>query len=42
MRNKVHDFPGPKKLDHPKAKTTSMRSNGTVNTNPQGKMKDNQ
>ncbi|WP_339063663.1 small acid-soluble spore protein K [Tepidibacillus marianensis] len=41
MRNKVHDFPGPKKLDHSKAKSTTLRPNGTINTDPQGKMKEN-
>ncbi|TCS83683.1 small acid-soluble spore protein K [Tepidibacillus fermentans] len=41
MRNKAHDFPGPRKLENPRAKTTALRPNGTINTDPKGKLKDN-
>lgn len=34
MRNKAKNFPGPKKIAHPRAKTTAIRPNGSMNTEP--------
>jgi small acid-soluble spore protein K (minor) len=40
VRNKAKNFPGPRKIEDPKAKTenASKRANGEINTNPQDRM----
>ena len=41
MRNKAHDFPGPQKIAFPRARTTALRPNGTINVDPQERLKEN-
>jgi len=41
VRNKEDNFPGPRKLAFPKAKTTAMRPDGKINIDPQDKLREN-
>lgn len=41
MRNKAKNFSGPRKIAHPRAKTTAIRQNGSINMDPMGKTFDN-
>ena len=34
MRNKAKNFPEPKKIARPRAKTTALRPNGSINLDP--------
>lgn len=40
VRNKAKNFPGPRKIEDPKAKpeNASKRANGEINTDPQDRM----
>lgn len=41
MRNKTKNFPGLKKIDHPRAKTTAVRPDGSINIDPKEKIQEN-
>lgn len=41
MRNKAKNFGGPKKIDNPRAKTSALKMDGSINTNPKEKLQGN-
>lgn len=41
MRNKAKNFPAPRKIAHPRAKTTAIHQNRSINMDPMGKTFDN-
>ncbi|OEF99268.1 spore protein [Vulcanibacillus modesticaldus] len=41
MRNKAKNFPGPRKIANPRAKTTALRPDGSINIDPKERLQEN-